>query len=414
MSTLVSETPLPDLSDPATFVDAVPYKAFKRIRETPGLYWQPTELSTVNGGYWAVTRFKDIQQLEKNVEVFTSTQGAAYPLMTREPMTSPHGDVLMLTDPPRHTRLRRAAAGGFAPRLVQHFEPWVREIVDEVIEGVADKDEFDYVEEFARTVPAYVIGRVLGVPRSDRKKMVDWTIATFNATQQRKPDEKGEAGLHAIQEAQAEMVEYALQMQAYKREHPAEDMFTELGALVEDGTLSSTEFVRWMVLMMSAGFETTHTVIGQSMRMYLEDTDVREKVDRAIANGESELVAKEFIRMISPAMQMARTATTDVEFAGTQVRKGDVMVLYYAAANRDETVFDNPDTFDPWRKETVTLAFGSGIHRCIGAYLAILEIQVLFEELAARNIRLELNGKPERGWSNFINQLQALPVARKK
>jgi cytochrome P450 len=217
-----------------------------------------------------------------------------------------------------------------------------------------------------------------------------------------------------VQEAVAGIYAYATEALALKRAHPTEDMFTELSALVEEGTLTESEFVMWTVLMMTAGFETTHTVIGQSMRMYLEDPDVREKVDRAVANGESELVAKELIRLTVPAMQMARTATRDIEIAGTQVREGDVVVLYFTSANRDETVFENPDAFDPWRKEKVTLAFGSGIHRCIGSYLAILEIQVLFEELAAKNVKLKLNGTPERGWSNFINQLQVLPVAREK
>lgn len=411
MST-ISASPIPDLSDPASFVEAVPYAAFKQIRETPGLYWQPTEVSTIHGGYWAITRFKDIQEIEKNVEVFTSTRGAAYPLMTREPHTGPRADQLMMTDPPRHTRLRRAAAAGFGPKVVQHFEPWVRSIVDEVLEGIANQDEFDVVEEFARTIPAYVVGRVLGVPKADRQKIVDWTISIFAATQQRKPGESGEDSLQGLAEAQAGIIAYIEQIQAEKKARPAEDMFTELNALVEDGTLSQGEFIQWTVLMMTAGFETTHTVIGQALRMYLEDEDVREKVDRAVVDGESELVAREFIRMISPAMQMARTATKDIEIAGTHVREGDVVVLYFVSANRDETVFADPDTFDPWRREKVSLAFGSGIHRCIGSYLAMLEVQVLFEELAAKKINLRLNGTPERGWSNFINQLQALPVAQ--
>jgi cholest-4-en-3-one 26-monooxygenase len=414
VTSIASDRALPDLSDPATFAEAVPFEAFKQIRETPGLYWQPTDVSTIHGGFWAVTRFKDIQELEKNVDVFTSTRGSAYPLMTREPQTGVMSDNLMVNDPPRHTRLRRAASAGFGPKIVRNFEPWVRETIDEVIDGVAAKDEFDFIEEFCRTIPAFVVGRALGVPREDRRRMVDWTTDIFAATQMRRPGEEGQGSLSAVEEALAGIWAYSGEILTLKREHPAEDMFTELSALVDDGTLTESEFVAWTVLMMTAGYETTHTAMGQAMRLYLEDPDVREKVDRAVANGESELVAKEFIRLVTPAMQMARTATRDTELAGTHVREGDVVVLYFASANRDETVFENPDTFDPWRKEKVTLAFGSGIHRCIGSYLAILEVQVLFEELAAKNVKLKLNGDPQRGWSNFINQIQALPVVREK
>jgi cytochrome P450 len=111
-------------------------------------------------------------------------------------------------------------------------------------------------------------------------------------------------------------------------------------------------------------------------------------------------------------MQMARVATRDTEFAGTKIRKDDVLVMYFVSANRDETVFSEPDRFNPWRPEKDTLAFGSGPHRCIGSYLAKLEVRVLWEELAASGLKLRLNGEPKRGWSNFINQLSELPVAR--
>jgi cytochrome P450 len=120
----------------------------------------------------------------------------------------------------------------------------------------------------------------------------------------------------------------------------------------------------------------------------------------------------EYFRLISPPMEMARTAVRDVDFLGQQIRERDVLVLYYVAANRDPAVFSEPNRFNPWRPETQTLAFGSGIHRCLGAHLAKLEVQILWEELRAAGLRLRLNGAPRRGWSNFINQLTELPVAR--
>lgn len=406
------EMVIPDLSDPRTFVDDVPIEAFRAIREKPGLYWQPTPISTTHGGYWAVTRFADILAIERDLESFTSTHGAAYPLMSTGPMQGPSADDLLLTDPPRHTRLRKVAAKGFGPRVVANFEPWIREIVREAIAAVDGRDTFDWVAEFAQTIPAYVIGRVLGIPREDRERLVAWTIAIFAATQQTEGLLPGEGTARKTEGPQREMAEYAAMIQELKRANPADDMFTVLGKCVDDGEITQAEFLQWMVLMMAAGFETTHTAIGHSMRMYLEDPEVRAATDRAVDEGLAGRAVDEYIRLISPPMQMARTAIRDLEFAGTKIREGDVMVLYFLAANRDPAVFSEPDRFNPWRPEKDTLAFGSGVHRCIGSYLAKLEVQVLFEELRAAGLNLRLGGEPKRGWSNFINQLTSLPVAR--
>jgi cytochrome P450 len=407
---IVTEDVIPDLSTPQTFVDGVPHEGFRRLRQREGLYWQPTPVSPSRGGYWAVTRFADILAVEKDLSAFTSTHGVSYPLIYPFPAPAPMGDNLMFTDPPRHTGLRRAAAAGFGPRVVANFDPWVREIVREAIANIEPLSEFDYVEKFARTIPAYVIARVLGSPREDRERIVDWTIRLFAAGQE---TEGGTAAqIEAVQRVQEEIEAYCAEMQERKRKEPGEDMFTALSQIVDAGDISQAEFLQWTLLILAAGFETTHTAIGQSMRMILENDDVRAGTDRAVKEGSSGKLADEFIRLITPAMQMARLATRDVEVAGTQIRQGDAVVLYFISANRDETVFAEPDTFNPWRTETATLAFGSGVHRCIGSYLAKLEVQILFEELHAAGIHLRLNGSPQRGWSNFINQITELPVAR--
>jgi cytochrome P450 len=359
-----------------------------------------------------VTRYADIVTIERDPETFTSTLGAAYPLMLTGPIDTPMRASLMLNDPPHHTVLRRAAAKGFGPRVVANFEPWVREIVQEVIAGVLDKDEFDYVGEFARTIPAFVIARVLGAPKEDRRRIVDNTIALFAATQQTGPASGGSNPLEKLNAVLIDIAAYAAEIQERKRLHPEDDMFTVLSQCVDRGEITQQEFLSWMRLMMGAGFETTHTAIGHAMRMYLEDAEIRRLTDRAVAEGLTGRAVDEYVRLISPPMQMARTATRDVEVAGQQVCEGDILVLYYVSANRDETVFTEPDRFDPWRTETQTLAFGTGVHKCLGLYLAKLEIQILLEELDAADLRLRLNGQPKRGWSNFINQLNELPVAR--
>lgn len=393
----------PNLSDPATFAAGIPHEAFTQMRETPGLYWQPAEFGTTNGGFWAVTRWEDIIAVEKDPATFTSTRGAAYPMFDL-PADHFARDGLMLNDPPRHSHLRRAAAKGFGPRIVRNFEPWVREIISEELDRIEQLERLDFVIEIAQVVPARVIARVLGTPTEDQPQVVEWVIALFRILGD--PARAGE-----FEGLVLELQRYAAKVQQVKKAQPADDMFTVLGQCVEQGELTQGEFVNWMQVMMGAGFETTHTTMGQSMRMYLEDADVRSATDRALAEGLDDGVTNEFVRLVSPVIQMARAATHDLEFAGESIREGDGLVLYYASANRDPNIFNNPDRFDPWRSEPNTLAFGSGVHRCIGEHLAKLEVRILWEEIHKRGLKPRLDGEPQRGWSVFINQLMSLPIA---
>ncbi|OUS81307.1 cytochrome P450 [Rhodococcus sp. NCIMB 12038] len=402
---------IPDFSDPATYTEAVPRAAFAEILNRPGLHWVPTKVANKNGGYWAVSRFADINAIEKDPATFTSTGGPSFPYTNLSP-DHPSVDMIMCTDPPRHNYLRRAAAKGFAPRIVRKFEPWVREVVTDAIDAIEGRSEFDYVEEFARTIPAYVIATVLGAPREDRAYLVQLLTDFFDAAQHFEDLEEGEGTADRVIPLLGQLTEYAAKMQKVKLAHPGDDMFTELSRCVERGEINQAEYLQWMFVMIAAGFETTHTTIGQSMRMYLENPEVAALTDKAVAEGQTERAVDEYLRVISPVIQMARTATRDLTFAGEQIRKDDVLVLYYIAANRDPAVFSDPDRFDPWRPETDSLAFGSGVHRCIGAHLAKLELQILWEELHARGVRLELAGEPRRGWSNYINLLTELPVRR--
>jgi cholest-4-en-3-one 26-monooxygenase len=402
---------IPDLSDPATYADAVPRAAFAEIQRRPGLHWVPTTIANKNGGYWAVTRYDEIVEIEKDPATFSSTGGPAFPY-TNISSDHPSVDMIMCTDPPRHNYLRRAAAKGFSPRIVRNFEPWVREVVTQAIDAVEGRSEFDYVEEFARTIPAYVIATVLGAPREDRAYLVKLLTDFFDAAQHFEGLEEGEGTSDRVIPLLGELTEYAARMQKVKLAQPGDDMFTELIGCVERDEITQAEYLQWMFVMIAAGFETTHTTIGQSMRMYLEEPDVRALTDKGVEQGETGRVVDEYLRVISPVIQMARTATRDLTFSGERIRENDVMVLYYIAANRDPAVFSDPDRFDPWRPEMNMLAFGTGVHRCLGAHLAKLELTILWEELRARDVRLELAGEPRRGWSNYINILTELPVRR--
>jgi cytochrome P450 len=403
--TAMHQTSFPDLANPATFADCVPHDAFDDIRKLPGLHWKPTQFATKNGGFLAVIRFADIIASEKDPETFTSQRGAAFPL-TNLPSDNVLKDNVMQMDLPNHNDVRRSVGKSFGPRIVAHFDTWIRAIVIEILDKIQTMPKFDYVTEVAATIPALVIDRVMGVPDSDRHRIVDWTNRTFAALQDPK------TGMHESYKVVQEVMRYIVEtLQPEKMRNPQDDMATAITRCLDRGELTSLECVDFLNLLSQAGFETTHTLIGQSMRMILEDPEIEATVLKAIPEVGADKVVDEFLRFITPAMNMAHTATRDTVFSGERIREGDLMQMFFTAANRDRSVFSDPHRFDRWWKETNHLAFASGVHHCVGSSLAKLELRILFEELGKGGIRLRLNGQPKRGRSFFINQLTSLPVA---
>lgn len=397
---------LPDFSDPASFADEVPHEAFDRVRELPGLYWQPTGHGTLTGGFWVATRFEDILDVERRTDEVTCRPGFFFPLasLTETPEESAfQGSMLMRLDPPDHSRLRRVAAVAFGPRVVARFDGWIRDIVTEALDRALVKEEFDWVVEVGKHIPSRVMARVLGVPDERIQDIVDWTDAVFDAAA------TTDAGTRMMQAAQA-LYQYIGELLELKLREPQDDVASSLAHAYERGEVTLNEYMTFVGLLVVAGYETTHTLINHSMRMIVEDESVRTYAREALKSGTIDPLVDEFLRHITPSMNMARIATADFEVAGTTVRKDDMVQMMFVAANRDPKVFSDPHRFNPNRTETATLAFGSGAHRCLGSALAKLELRILFEELAKREVRLELNGTPVRGWSSWVNQLSSLPV----
>ncbi|MEV0555132.1 cytochrome P450 [Streptomyces sp. NPDC050597] len=401
MSTDTIAPAIPDLSDPATFASGVPHQTFDAVRQLPGLYWQPAKAGTLNGGFWCVTRHADIVEIERNPEVFSSQWGPFFPTLP-----APHPEFshnIMYNDPPEHSRLRRAAARSFGPRVIANFDTWVREIVVEVLEDITVRGEVNWVGDVAAIVPSRVIARVIGVPHRDRQRIVDWTLTIFDAAEQ---PNGGESILALLPDVHA----YLEQLRMDKLRDPQDDFATVLAQCAERGEITDPEYLHYLTLLLIAGFETTHTVIAQSMRLVLEDPQIADATDRAVAAGNLDGLVDEFLRYVTPAMNMARTVTRDIDFHGTQMRKGDLVQMFFTAANRDPAVFADPHRFEPLRTANEHMAFGNGPHHCIGKNLAKLELKILFEEMHRRGITCALNGEPRRGWSTFINKLLSLPI----
>jgi cytochrome P450 len=190
-------------------------------------------------------------------------------------------------------------------------------------------------------------------------------------------------------------------------------MLGELARAERDGMkITDAEFMQMFMTLLTAGFQGTHTLIAQSLRLLLEDPEIAAQARIAYENNQIRELGEEFVRYVSPALHMARHATRDVELHGQTIRKGDMVLLWYVSANRDAEIFENPHQFDAFRKPNRHQAFGAigGPHFCIGASLARLEVQILLRELFSRDIKMTLNGTPKGGVSVFINQLVSLPV----
>jgi cytochrome P450 len=390
-----------DLSDVASWVDGPPHAVFDVLRGQDSIAWQPTA-GAPTGGFWSLTRFDDIVEVSRDRDRFTVTRGAAYPATDLETF----GENMMLKDPPEHTRLRRIVSKGFSPRVVARFEHWVQDIVDETLDHIEGLDTFDFVDEVASVVPGLVIADILGVPRDKRRDIVSWANTMFAAYSNSVADPEG------IARAGASLISYAFELQELKRSQPAEDIVSELVASPEQ--LTDDEFKSFFVLLLMAGYETTHTMMAQGMREIVENDAVARHVSTQVAGGNVGAVVEEILRFESPVNQMTRCANRDIEFRGQKIAEGDMVVMWYTAANRDPSIFSDPNVFDATRSDNPHQGFGGGgAHFCMGAHLARLEGRILFESLHERGITLRLAGEPQRIPNLFINQLGKLPVARR-
>jgi cytochrome P450 len=407
MSTALVGQRVPDLDDPETFTSGVPYEFLAELRATEGLYWQETRHAGYpGGGFWVVTRHADIVALEGDPSTFTSTRGYVPRMMSPE-TTDFNVGTIMQTDPPEHSRLRRIVSKSFAPRVVANFERWIRDIIVEALDEAVALGEFDFVQVVAAKVPARVIAKVVGVPDTRREDIVLWTNQIFDAS----VDLANPENLQLLGVIMNTIMDYTVQLRDDKLLNPSDDVISVLGALVRDGELTELEFRQFTQTFINAGFETTHTTMGQSVRMLAENPTIAEKFGAVMAAEGSRPLVDEFLRLVTPVMTFCRTATRDVEFSGTLIREGDAVSVWYPAANRDPNVFENPDEFVPGRANAANhMAFGTGPHRCLGMALARLQVGILLEEIHRRGLKFEIAGTPRRGYSSFINQLRYLPL----
>jgi cholest-4-en-3-one 26-monooxygenase len=383
-----------DLTDLDTFVRGVPHDQFDLLRAEAPVYFHPEDNAA---GFWCITRHDDLHKVSHEWEVFSSEWGITlHEAETTEQLEQQRMMMLMM-DPPRHTRLRLLVNKGFTPRMVERLHDRVREVTRDIVEGIAARGECDFVVDAAE---------IMGVPQQDRHQLFTWSNQMIGSE-----DPEYAVSAEVAQTAMVEMFGYANELATYKRANPSDDIISVLLQAEVDGErLSDLEFDLFFELLAVAGNETTRNLISHGMLALIEHPDQRELLieDRSLLPN----AVEEMLRYASPVMYMRRTARTTFELRGETIREGDKVALWYIAANHDPAVFPDPHRFDIRRDTTDHEAFGGGgPHFCLGSHLAKLEITVMFEELLARIPRMELAGDVERLRSNFINGIKHLPVS---
>lgn len=400
-----------DLENEA-FVEGVPHETFARLRRIAPVHWYDWKLGK---GFWCITKYQDILTILKDWRTFTSELGANLEDLDAEQLEARRS--MLETDPPRHTRLRILVGKEFTIKAVAQYEPLVRNLTRSILERAFRETEFDFVEEIAARLPIQVLARILGVPPEDTPKLVAWGDQMIGNTDPELADvlwdsiESEKYRLYPFRSPAAlEVFQYGHWLAEQRRREPQNDLVTKLAFAEIDGQrLTEREFDTMFLLLVVAGNETTRQAIAHGMHAF---HDHPEQIDRLQRDPSLMPTAvEEILRWASPVLHFRRTATKDIELGGQIIHSGDKVVLWFVSANRDEEVFEDPFRFDIGRVPNEHMAFGkSGVHMCLGGFLARLEIRVMFEELLPCLHTIRLAGQPQRMRTNFTNALKRMPV----
>ena len=389
-----------DLLDVRHYAGGPPHEQLRWLRQQAPVYWH---LESDGPGFWAVTRYDDVVQVSRDPQTFSSWAGGT--MITDPPPMLLAGTQLMMLnmDPPQHTKLRALVNKGFTPRMSAQLTPRIGALATQIVDTVCERGACDFVSEVAGELPSYVTAELVGIPLDDGRRLYQLTERMHTTTTT--PE-----GMAAAQQAIAEMMTYASALRAAKLATPGSDLASVLVAAEVDGQrLNELEFNLFFMLLVNAGGDTTRNLVAGGFHTLLHHPEQL----AALRQNPALLPAavEEMLRYQSPVMHFRRTVTRDTVIRGQAIAAGQKVVMFYTAANRDETVFPDPDRFDIRRHPNEHLAFGGGgTHFCLGANLARLEIHALFAEVLARLPDLALDGPVEWLPSIFINGPRRMPV----
>jgi cholest-4-en-3-one 26-monooxygenase len=396
-----------DLVEPERFArNGYPHDVWTRLRaEAPVVYLEPPG----HPAFWAVTKHADIVEVATQPKIFSNSKGITFDLdLTGIEMTI---DMLVFLDPPRHGPMRKAANRKFVKSAVKARLEEIERIATEIVDRGSTNGEIaegDFVDNFAGPFPMAVISWMLGMPEADWQRAFDWTneIIGKDDPEYRRP---GESPEETLNRAQREIRHYIKGMIEDRRAHPRDDLVTELIQSEVDGVpLTKPQLVAYCELLIEAGNQTTRDAIAGGMEVFCEHPDQWERL-----RADPELLTRateEILRWVSPISHFLRTATEDYELHGQKIRAGDKVALYWASANRDEEVYEDPFEFRIDRPTRQNLVFGFGPHLCLGSHVARAELDIIFGLLARRLEWFEQAGPVERLNSAINGAIKHLPL----
>jgi cytochrome P450 len=358
--------------------------------------------------FWAITKHADIMDIERNHAVFTN--------WPRPVLTTTEGDELQAAagvrtlihlDDPQHRVVRAIGADWFRPKAMRALKLRVDELAKNYVDKMlAVGPECDFVQEVAVNYPLYVIMSLLGIPEADFSRMLTLTQELFGSDDSEfKRGSSNEDQLPAL----LDMFGYFNGVTASRREHPTEDLASAIAnARIDGEPLSDIETVSYYLIVATAGHDTTSATISGGLHALAENPDQRQRLrDNPDL---MPLATEEMIRWTTPVKEFMRTAAEDTEVRGVQIAAGESLLLSYVSGNRDEEVFTDPFRFDVSRDPNKHLSFGYGVHFCLGAALARMEVNSFFAELLPRLESIELTADPEHVATTFVGGLKHLPV----
>jgi cytochrome P450 len=358
--------------------------------------------------FWAITKHADVMDIERANTVFTNSPRPVLATVEGDEQQAAIGvSTLIHMDDPQHRGVRAIGADWFRPRAMRALRIRIDELAKRYVDHMLEVGpECDFVQEVAVNYPLYVIMSMLGIPESDFPRMLKYTQELFGS-------EDAEFQRGTTKEEQMvvllEMFQYFTELTASRRENPTEDLASAIANATIDGEpLSDIDTVSYYLIIATAGHDTTSATIAGGVHALIENPDQR---DRLRANMDlMPLATEEMIRWVTPVKEFMRTAREDTTIRGVPIAQGESVLLSYVSSNRDEEVFDDPFRFDVGRDPNKHNAFGYGVHFCLGAALARMEVNSFFSELVPRLQAIELAGDPQHIATIFVGGLKHLPI----
>ncbi|OBG98924.1 cytochrome [Mycobacterium sp. E136] len=406
MSTPIMDEAAKVFATPLAYTDeAKLHASLTHLRANAPVSW--VEVPNYNP-FWAITKHADIMEIERANDVFTNSP--------RPVLTTAQGDeqqaaigvkTLIHMDDPQHRDFRAIGANWFRPKAMRDLKVRIDELAKRFVDGMVERaPECDFVQEVAVNYPLYVIMSMLGIPESDFPRMLKYTQELFGTddTELQRSD--------SLEESMAvllEMFGYFNELTAARRANPTEDLASAIAnATINGEPLSDIDTVSYYLIIATAGHDTTSAVISGGLHALIEHPDQREKLSGDL--GLMPLATEEMIRWVTPVKAFMRTATEDTTVRGVPISAGESVLLSYVSGNRDEDVFDDPFRFDIGRDPNKHVAFGYGVHFCLGAALARMEVNSFFTELLPRLKAVDLAGRPEYVATTFVGGPKHLPI----